>query len=72
MLEGAGALGYGDHAPDIRIGRKHAFRAAEHQDIDLRPRPCALEGADERRGEQHVPDAAGDDNQNAVGLHHTY
>jgi len=49
----------------IGIGGEHALGAFEHQGVDGCQRPGALQAADQRRCEQHVADAAGDDDHDA-------
>ena len=54
-----------DDSIDIRIAGEHAFRAHEYQQIYVRRRPGVLDGSDQRRRQQHVADAPGNDHQHA-------
>ena len=66
MLTQTRPLGDRQHVVHVGIGGEHALRAVEYEHIDGGLRPRAFQRADQRGGEQHVADAARDDDQHGL------
>ena len=61
------SLPHREDTVDVRVSGNNSRGAVEHQHIDFRLRPSAVDAADHRRRQQQVADAAQRDDQDAGG-----